>query len=536
MPSFNEIANQIIQNPNCGISYVALGDYYLHHCNNINQAYICYEYAYNHCSSDEKESILSKMKDCKNSDEFSVNPVSFIILSYNAKAIMQECLNAIRHYCDKGTYETIIVDNVSTDGIREWLIDQTDIKLILNNVNSGFAADCNQGAKIANPQYDIMLLNNDAIITERSILYMRLALYTDKNIGLVGPQSCNVIPEQCYNNDNNIRTKDDWFIIAQNINQPSEYPLQASHWLQGHALLIKRKVWDEIGGLDTNFNFGGAEDLEYGIRANAMGYKTCICKNSFIYHYGSTSMKTKPVEYSIALANNHRLFERKYGIPVGKVLESYHYSTLDLIDAPNDKPIRVLEIYGGFSNTLNMIKYKYPLAEVYAIEKDAKIAHIASNYLNVTCCDIENTPIPFEYNFFDYIIMIDAIEYINDTLGFLKSLRKYLKSDGHLLLGNRNADHISVINSIIHGNFANMTNPTNLLPDAKHFFTTDDMWHILDKCGYTNTGLIWTYSSDFTTLTESQQKTLDMILQLPDAKDRNTYIHTGAIFSAMPKN
>ncbi len=121
-----------------------------------------------------------------------------------------------------------------------------------------------------------------------------------------------------------------------------------------------------------------------------MGYKTCICKNAFIYHYGSTSMKTKPLEYSTALTNNHKLFEQKYDIPVGKVLESYHYSALNLINVPNNTTICVLEIYGGFSNTLNMIKYKYPRAKVYAIEKDAKIAHIASNYLNVIYCDIEH--------------------------------------------------------------------------------------------------------------------------------------------------
>ncbi len=531
MQSFNEIADAIIQNPSCGILYVALGDYYLHYYNNVNQAYICYEYAYNHCSSDERETILSRMKNCKNSNKFAVNPLSFIILSYNAKSIMQECLNAIRHCCDKGTYETIIVDNVSSDGIREWLIDQNDIKLILNDSNSGFAAGCNQGAKAACSQNDIMLLNNDAILTEHSMLYMRLGLYASSNIGMVGPQSCNVIPEQCF--DNAERTKDDWFVIAQDINQPCEYPLQNSHWLQGHALLIKRKTWDEIGGLDTNFNFGGAEDLEYGIRANAMGYKACICKNAFIYHYGSTSMKTKPLEYSAALAHNHKLFEHKYSIPVGRVLESQHYQSLSLINKSKDEHFRVLEINGGFSNTLNMIKYKYPNSEVYAIEKDPLIVHIASNYLNISCCDIEKDTIPFEGNYFDYIIMFNVIENIDVPITFLKTLKKYLKSDGHLLLANNNANHISVIDSLIHGNLGLST---NLDSDAKHYYTTDDVWKLLEDCGYTNTSLIWTYRSDFSSLSESQSNALKMILQLPDSKNENTYLHTGAIFSATPDN
>lgn len=533
MTTFHEISELIKGNPDRGSSYIALGNYYKHVCNNINQAYICYEYAYNHSLIEEQESILSLMDDCRRSDGFSVNPLSFVILSYNAKEIMQECLNAIRNYCDKGTYETIIVDNVSTDGIREWLVEQKDIKLILNSKNSGFAAGCNQGAKAANPQYDIMLLNNDAIITERSMLYMRLGLYSDSSIGMVGPQSCNVIPEQRY--DNTSRTKDDWLTLSNDINQPSENPLQNCHWLQGHALLIKRRIWDEIGSLDTSFNFGGAEDLEYGIRANAMGYKTCICKNAFVYHYGSTSMKTKPVEYSIALANNHRLFEKKYGISVGKVLESEPYLAIDLINSPRDKSIRVLQINGGFSNVLNMIKYRFPNSEVYAVEKDSRITHIASNYLNIFCCDIERDALPFDYNYFDYIIMADVIDHINEPSSFLNYLRNYLKHDGQLIIKNNNANHISVIDSIIHGKFIAPDNSTNLNPDARHCFTTDDVWELLDKCGYAATALSWSYRSDFANLTESQQRTLEMLLQLPDAKDRNTYIHTAAFICATPK-
>ena len=228
MQSFDEISKLINSNPDCVTNYIFLGDYYLNEHNNVNQAYLCYEYAYNHSSQDAKNDLLQKMNACTDSEDYSVNPFSFIILSYNSRKIMQECLNAIRNYCDSGTYETIIVDNASTDGIREWLLQQPDIRLILNDKFDGFSAGCNQGAKAASPSNDIFLLNNDAIISERSILYLRLVLYTDSDIGIAGPVSCNVIPEQLY--DNTVRTKDDWFSIASKINQPLEHALQFSHW------------------------------------------------------------------------------------------------------------------------------------------------------------------------------------------------------------------------------------------------------------------------------------------------------------------
>ena len=532
MQSFDEISKLIKSNPDCITNYISLGDYYLNEHNNVNQAYLCYEYAYNHSAQNDKNDILQKMNACMDSEDYSVNPFSFIILSYNSMKIMQECLNAIRNYCDLGTYETVIVDNASTDGIREWLLQQPDIKLILNDKFDGFSAGCNQGAKAASPSNDIFLLNNDAIISERSILYLRLGLYTGSDIGIAGPVSCNVIPEQLY--DSTARNKDDWFSIASKINQPLEPALQFSHWLQGHAMLIKRKVWDEIGGLDTNCRFGGAEDLEYTIRANSMGYKTCICKNAFIYHYGSTSMKTKSSEYAIAISNNHRYFEHKYGIPIGKVLESSHYVALNYINAPKEKPIRVLEINGGFSNTLNMIKYKYPNSEVHAIDSNPLIVHIASNYLHAICCDIEKAAFPFEFEHFDYIIAFGILNCIDDTFGFLKKLKKYLKHDGHLILENPNANHISVLDALVHGHLSYTDCTATIANVAKHYYTTDDMYKILIDCGYNCSGLTWTYSSNFATLTDSQQNTLDILMQLPDAKDKNTYLHTGAIFDATP--
>lgn len=532
MNDFKELAEEITKNPEEGEAYIALGDYYNKQMHNSNQAYLCFEYAYHRCKDAVlKEQILQKMTVCRKTEDFSVVPTAIVILSYNAKEIMQECLNAIRTTCDEGTYEVVIIDNVSTDGIREWLMEQTDIKLILNEKNSGFAAGCNQGAKIANPFYDILLLNNDAILTQRALFYMRLGLYSDKKMGIAGPVSNNVIPEQKY--DTTERAKQEWFTLADTINQPVENGLQYSHWLQGYALLVKRRAWDEAGGLDTNFGFGGAEDLEYGIRMNAMGYKAGICKNSFVFHYGSTSMKKKPEVYSNALYHNHRYFEKKYNIDVGRVLESSHYCVADMIHANSDQEIRVLEINGGFSNTLNMVKYKYPKAEIYAIEKNAQIAHIASNYLNAVCCDLEKEEFPFNEDFFDYIIMVDVVEYLEDPLKTLAMLKKHLKKQGHLFIGSPNADHISVIDALVHGNFVETINRTSLKLEAKHYYTTDDLWNLITQCGYRGLSLLWSYSSEFDSLSESQWKTLEMILALPDAKDRNTYIHTGVIIDAM---
>ena len=52
--------------------------------------------------------------------------------------LMQKCIESIRIYCYKPSYEIIVVDNASTDGVTDWLEQQPDIILIKSNTNLGF--------------------------------------------------------------------------------------------------------------------------------------------------------------------------------------------------------------------------------------------------------------------------------------------------------------------------------------------------------------------------------------------------------------
>lgn len=63
---------------------------------------------------------------------------SIIILTYNNLEKTKLCLESIRKYTKEEVYEIIVVDNHSTDGTKEWLKVQNDIKVIYNDTNLGF--------------------------------------------------------------------------------------------------------------------------------------------------------------------------------------------------------------------------------------------------------------------------------------------------------------------------------------------------------------------------------------------------------------
>ncbi|HBD01570.1 MAG TPA: glycosyl transferase, partial [Lachnoclostridium sp.] len=74
---------------------------------------------------------------------------SIIILTYNNLDYNKPCIESIRKYTKAGTYEIVVVDNNSTDGTKEWLEEQNDLKVIFNTENVGFPKGCNQGISIA---------------------------------------------------------------------------------------------------------------------------------------------------------------------------------------------------------------------------------------------------------------------------------------------------------------------------------------------------------------------------------------------------
>ena len=89
---------------------------------------------------------------------------SIVILTYNKLNYTKKCIESIRKYTCKESYEIIVVDNASTDGTIEWLKTQSDIITIFNKENLGFPKGCNQGIEIAQGS-EILLLNNDVIVT-----------------------------------------------------------------------------------------------------------------------------------------------------------------------------------------------------------------------------------------------------------------------------------------------------------------------------------------------------------------------------------
>ncbi|MGL5380859.1 glycosyltransferase [Clostridium sp.] len=408
---------------------------------------------------------------------------SMIILTFNKLDVTKACIESIRKYTEQGTYEIIVVDNNSTDGTREWLKNQKDIKVILNEENLGFPAGCNLGIRVAEKENDILLLNNDTVLTPRWLDNLKTALYSSYEVGAVGPISNCVANQQSikfpYGEDMEAMIR---FAEEINISNPRKW--ESKLLLIGYCMLIKRSAFIEVGEeLDELYSPGNYEDCDLALRMIEKGYKLLVCRDTFIHHIGSATFRDNPDIYS-HFGSNREKFNEKWGFDHGLVAD-VREDLLSLIKEDEEREFNVLEVGCGSGMNLMILKYKYPKCNIYGIENDEKVASITKKNVSLSTKKIDEFPLDFKENFFDYIILNDKLHYIDNPKEFISNISKHLKSEGHMILNIKNIMYVSNIKELLRGNFYTHQRSKNI--KYKNLFSLQDIANIFSESGFTMT-------------------------------------------------
>lgn len=415
--------------------YNYLGDSLL--VQNPNQAYLCYENAAFLCGDENIRKVIdNKKNELFQSGKVNVNRVSIVIVSYNSCYLMQQCLRSIKKYCAPSAYEVVVVDNASTDSVRDYLKCQKDIKLVLSDENLGFPKGCNVGIEYAGPKNDIYLLNNDTRMTHNALFWLRMGLYEDNSVGATGSVSnyCNV--EQRV--DVTFSMPDNYVEYGAKVNVFLKNPYEEKNRLCGFSMLIKREVLNRAGMLDEVFTPGYYEDEDLCLRIHSLGYKLLVCHNSFIYHAGSQSF-IKRTDLEEIFDRNHQIMTEKCGY------DTYKYSVildeeLELVNAithKRDDYFSVLEIGAGSGNMLGRLKYMYPNASIYGIEDNSMVVEKAISAVPILCLNWKTDKLPFLNAFFDYIAVYERDSSDIDKDMMERIVSPMLKENGRLIyLGN----------------------------------------------------------------------------------------------------
>ena len=398
---------------------------------NINQAYLCYENALFYCSnSADAEVINSFLENIRSCDNFSVNKCAIVVLSYNALQYTRECIESIRATCPQSAYEIIVIDNASNDGSVQWLRKQQDITLQCNEENVGFPAGCNQGIKLAQKDSDIFLLNNDTVLPPNALFWLRMGLYKGDNVGATGAVS------NCVSNFQQVQwnclTKEELLSASVQNNLPMARPYERRIYLVGSAMLIRRKALEEVGYLDEIFTPGTYEDNDMGFKLCEKGYEIILCRNSFIYHYGSGG-GSNTQKWNNLYARNAAKLADKWGFDPNKYLVVWK-DAVDRLQADELAPLKILEAGCGLGLTLMALKNRFPNAEVYGIEGNRNLWPLIPEYLNVSHCGPETGTVPCSKGYFDLIFMGDVFDNSCNQPALVRKYAEYLNENGLLIL------------------------------------------------------------------------------------------------------
>ena len=211
---------------------------------------------------------------------------------------------------DLSLAEIIVVDNNSSDDSVEMLenlklklensmkIQNLKLKIIVNNDNLGFAKANNQGIKIARGEY-ILLLNSDTIVKDRALEKMVSFLDKRKEFAILGPKLLNAdgTPQPSLGKFPTLPVTAamlflEHFLPASLLRvRWSPKNEREGDWVMGAALLLRREVYEKIGGLDENI-FMYMEEVEWCFRAKKAGFRVYFYPQAEIIHLGRGSSKS----------------------------------------------------------------------------------------------------------------------------------------------------------------------------------------------------------------------------------------------------
>lgn len=395
---------------------------------------------------------------------------SIIIHSYNNLDRLKMCVSNVVTFTNV-PYELIIIDDASTDGTVEWLNQQDNIKIILNDEYIGYVKSINNAVMSLKNNADILLLNVNVIVTPNWLYNLQLALYSKDDIGAVSPvsnigdrvkinyENLDIDKIVNFSKDLNIINKGKW---CQRIN------------LNGFCMFIKRKVFDDVGLFDETLENSNVEDDDYSYRMLLKGYTLIVCQDVFVHK--EFNNKESNIKF------NKKNFDKKWGFST-IYSSSIRSDLISFINCEKEKQINVLEVGCGCGATLLEIKNIYTNANVYGIELNPNSAEIAKMVADIKNCSVEEKDLGYDENFFDYIIFGDVLEHLYEPWAVLDNIKKYLKLDGVVLASIPNIMNFTNIQNLMSGYW---TYEASGLLDKTHirFFTKLEIINMFKSSGY----------------------------------------------------
>ncbi len=215
--------------------------------------------------------------------------LSVIILNYNTKELLEDCLNSVKAHMDEVSMEVIVSDNSSTDGSPEMIKKKFPWVKYIEGPNEGFSKGNNRARPLVEGSM-VLFLNPDTVVHKD--VFFKTVRYLKEHSD-VGALTCKLVLANGQM-DKDIRRRFPTPRISFNrlaLGITKEYyyeeiPESATHEveaIQGAFFLTWKKILDKVGWFDEGYFFDG-EDVDLCYQVNKAGYKLIYYPETTVTH------------------------------------------------------------------------------------------------------------------------------------------------------------------------------------------------------------------------------------------------------------
>ncbi len=240
--------------------------------------------------------------------------VSIVIPVFNKALYTYNCLLTLLA-CDSDiSKEVIIVNNASVDETGA-LLKQLGgaFKVIDNEQNQGFVGACRQGADLATGEF-ILFLNNDTQVMPGWLSNLVNVMDDRAKVGIVGSKL--IYPDGRLQEAGGIIFNDASGWNYGRLQDPTVPHINQSRevdYCSGACLMIRRSLWEQLGGFDKRYAPAYYEDTDLCLAARQAGYQVLYCHDSQVIHHEGITAGTDILSgYKVYQAINRKKFQAKW--------------------------------------------------------------------------------------------------------------------------------------------------------------------------------------------------------------------------------
>jgi O-antigen biosynthesis protein len=252
--------------------------------------------------------------------------LSIIIVNYNVKHFIEQCLLSVRAAIVGIDCEVFVVDNNSVDGSQQMLREKfPDITLIESKENLGFSAGNNLAMRIATGEY-ILLLNPDTVVEESTFHKCIEFMDAHPDAGALGVKM--IDGEGRFLPESKRGLPSPWVAFYKIFGLSRLFPKSKKFGqyhlgfldkeqdhivdvLSGAYMFMRKTCLDKIGLLDETFFMYG-EDIDLSYRVTLGGWKNYYFAGTKIIHYKGESTKKGSLNYVKVFYNAMIIFANKH--------------------------------------------------------------------------------------------------------------------------------------------------------------------------------------------------------------------------------